>query len=84
MDEAGQGPIDDLDPWEAQRSPAERIAEIRDLLKDLDNTSHWDMTPLFYTHGYFELEMAVRDLLSIIDAGIPGQPDDPPTSQLSR
>ena len=55
-------------------SAAARIAEIRTLVNDLDNTPHTEMTELYYQHGFNELDLAVRDLLHIIDIGL-GVPD---------
>ena len=55
-------------------SAAARIAEIRTLVNDLDNTPHTEMTELYYQHGFNELDLAVRDLLHIIDTGL-GVPD---------
>lgn len=51
-------------------SAAARIAEIRTLLHDLDDTPHTQMTPFYYQHGFNELDLAVRDLLHIIDTGL--------------
>ena len=51
-------------------SAAARIAEIRTLLRDLDDTPHLEMTQLYYQHGFNELDLAVRDLLHIIAAGL--------------
>ena len=51
-------------------SAAARIAEIRTLLRDLDDTPHREMTQFYYLHGFNELDLAVRDLLHIIDAGL--------------
>lgn len=53
------------------RASAEaRIAEIRSLLHDLDDTPHTQMTSFYYEHGFNELDLAVRDLLHIIDTGL--------------
>lgn len=57
-------------PLDDPESAAERIAEIRALLQDLDDTPHPEMTQLYYQHGFNELDLAVRDLLHIIDTGI--------------
>lgn len=43
----------------------DRIAEIKQLLAALDSARPDEMTAEFYQHGYWELEMAVRDLLRI-------------------
>lgn len=51
-------------------SAAERIADIRTLVRDLDDTPPGEMTPLYYQHGFNELDLAVRDLLHIIDSGL--------------
>lgn len=51
-------------------SAAARIAEIRALIHDLDDTPHTEMTGLYYLHGFNELDLAVRDLLHIIDTGL--------------
>lgn len=51
-------------------SAAERIADIRTLVRDLDDTPPAVMTPLYYQHGFHELDLAVRDLLHIIDSGL--------------
>lgn len=51
-------------------SAAVRIAEILSLLHDLDDTPHTEMTSFYYQHGFNELDLAVRDLLHIIDAGL--------------
>ena len=55
-------------------SAAARIAEIRALVNDVDNTPHTEMTELYYQHGFNELDLAVRDLLHIIDIVL-GVPD---------
>ena len=60
----------DLGPPTDPESAAARIAEIRELLQAFDDTPHTDMTQLYYLHGFNELDLAVRDLLHIIDAGL--------------
>jgi hypothetical protein len=42
------------------------IASALQILKDFDSTPVSDMTPLFYQHGFEELNMAVRDLLRLL------------------
>lgn len=54
-------------PSDEARWADERIQEIWDSISDLDNTPLNEVTTLFYMHGYNELELAVRDLLMIID-----------------
>jgi hypothetical protein len=46
-----------------QRAEAGRIAEIRQLLTALDSARPEEMDAGFYQHGYWELYLAVRDLL---------------------
>ncbi len=45
-----------------------RIAEIRSTISSLDNTSPADMSDFFYMHGFNELDLAVRDLLQIVES----------------
>jgi hypothetical protein len=45
-----------------------RIAEIRDTIESLDSTSPADMTEFYYMHGFNELDLAVRDLLQIVES----------------
>ena len=45
-----------------------RIAEIRSTISSLDDTSPADMTEFYYMHGFNELDLAVRDLLLIIES----------------
>lgn len=47
-------------------SDEEVIGEALQLLHDLDNTPLSEMTPLFYQHGFEQLNMATRDLLRIL------------------
>lgn len=62
-----------------------RIVEISELLNELDNAPHTAMTPFYYQHGFNELDLAVRDLLHIINTGLgspaagwdEGSPQDP-------
>jgi hypothetical protein len=42
------------------------IASALQILKGFDSTPLNDMTPLFYQHGFEELNMAVRDLLRLL------------------
>ncbi|MDQ0616784.1 hypothetical protein [Arthrobacter globiformis] len=44
----------------------EIIASALQILKDFDSTPVSNMTPLFYQHGFEELNMAVRDLLRLL------------------
>lgn len=69
---AGDGGLDGPvggPPMDAESASA-RIAEIRTLLRDLDDTPHPEMNQFYYQHGFNELDLAVRDLLHIIDAGL--------------
>ncbi|MHA4854545.1 hypothetical protein L1080_036940 [Rhodococcus sp. MSC1_016] len=45
---------------------AARIVEILQLLAAFDSTQPAEMTAPFYEHGYWELHLAVRDLLRIL------------------
>ena len=45
-----------------------RIAEIRSTISSFDSTSPADMSVLFYMHGFNELDLAVRDLLQIVES----------------
>ena len=45
-----------------------RIAEIRSTIESLDSTSPADMSVFFYMHGFNELDLAVRDLLQIVES----------------
>ena len=45
-----------------------RIAEIRDIISPLDSASPADMSEFFYVHGFNELDLAVRDLLRIVES----------------
>lgn len=45
---------------------AARIVEILQLLAAFDSTKPAEMTAHFYEHGYWELHLAVRDLLRIL------------------
>lgn len=47
----------------AREQNIDAIAVAEQLLRDFDNTPQCDMTPLFYQHGFEELNMVVRDLL---------------------
>jgi hypothetical protein len=49
-----------------QETDEETIAEIIELLKDLDNTSPNQMSPLFYQHWFEQLNISIRDLLRIL------------------
>jgi hypothetical protein len=42
------------------------ILEIVEMLKALDDTRPDQMTPLFYQHWFEQLNMSIRDLLSIL------------------
>lgn len=44
----------------------ETIATVVQLLQALDDRPPADMTPLFYQHGFEELNLAVRDLLRLL------------------
>lgn len=67
-DDGGPDPVGG--PPMNQVSAVARIAESRTLLHDLDDTPHTEMTPFYYQHGFNELDLAVRDLLHIIDTGL--------------
>ena len=67
-DDGGPEPVGG--PPMNRESAAARIAEIRTLLHDLDDTPHTEMTSFYYQHGFNELGLAVRDLLHIIDTGL--------------
>ena len=45
-----------------------RIAEIRSTISSLDDTSPADMSKFYYMHGFNELDLAVRDLLRIVES----------------
>lgn len=45
-----------------------RIAEIRSTISSFDSTSPADMSVFFYMHGFNELDLAVRDLLQIVES----------------
>ncbi|AUM20284.1 hypothetical protein CSW53_27370 (plasmid) [Rhodococcus ruber] len=50
-------------------SDGDRITEVEELFADLDGVLPAEMTPLFYEHSYWELMLAVRDLLDILHRG---------------
>ena len=54
-------------------SAAQRIFEIRDLVEHLDQVPFSEMTGSFYQSMFDELDLAVRDLLHIIDWGLAGR-----------
>jgi hypothetical protein len=49
-----------------QDGPQDIIAGVMRTLQDFDNTPPTAMTPLFYQHGFEELNIAVRDLLRLL------------------
>lgn len=62
----GRSPVKDSTDDEsgpALQQNGDVIAMAERLLQDFDNTPPCDMTPLFYQHGFEELNMVVRDLL---------------------
>ena len=64
----------DEDDWQLGWSPdtpgaiESRIGEIRSTIESLDSTSPADMTVFFYMHGFNELDLAVHDLLRIVES----------------
>lgn len=46
--------------------PDEVIEGALQLLRGFDNAPPNEMTPLFYQHGFEELNMAMRDILSLL------------------
>lgn len=44
-----------------------RLTEIRSTISSLDSTSPADMSEFFFMHGFNELDLAVRDLLTIVE-----------------
>ncbi len=44
-----------------------RIAEIRSTISSFGSTPPADMSMFFYMHGFNELDLAVRDLLQIVE-----------------
>lgn len=44
----------------------EVISQALELLHDLDNTPLSEMSPLFYQHGFEQLDMTIRDLLRLL------------------
>ena len=55
--------------WSPEKPGAidSRIAEIRSTISSFDRTSPADMSVIFYMHGFNELDLAVRDLLQIVE-----------------
>lgn len=54
-------------------TPADVVAEVRELLRRLDDVPWPDMDALFYMHGYDELHLAVERLLGVLERE--GRPD---------
>ncbi|MFC9352941.1 hypothetical protein [Arthrobacter sp. NPDC057013] len=48
---------------------AEAIAAASAVPSDLDNTGLYDMTEIFYQHGFNELSIVLRDLLNAVEDG---------------
>lgn len=65
-DEPGSHRVNDDEPAD---SDGGRITEVEELFADLDGVLPAEMTPLFYEHSYWELMLAVRDLLDILHRG---------------
>jgi hypothetical protein len=42
------------------------ILETVEMVQELDDTGLHEMTPLFYQHGYEQLRMSLRDLLTVL------------------
>jgi hypothetical protein len=42
------------------------VLETVGLIHELDDTGLHEMTPLFYQHGYEQVRMSLRDLLTIL------------------
>lgn len=42
------------------------ILETVEMIQELDDTGRQEMTPLFYQHGYEQLRMSLRDLLTVL------------------
>ena len=42
------------------------ILETVEMIQELDDTGLHEMTPLFYQHGYEQLRMSLRDLLTVL------------------
>ena len=57
---------------------ASRIVEIRSIISSFDSTSPADMSGFFYMHGFNELDLAVRDLLRIVELLQEHHPGDQP------
>lgn len=58
---------------ESPGTPAEVVAEVRELLRRLDDVPWPNMDALFYMHGYDELHLAVERLLGVLERE--GRPD---------
>lgn len=43
------------------------VLETVEMIQKLDDTGLHEMTPLFYQHGYEQLRMSLRDLLTVLD-----------------
>lgn len=42
------------------------VLEAVEMIQELDDTGLHEMTPLFYQHGYEQLRMSLRDLLTVL------------------
>lgn len=42
------------------------ILETVEIIHELDDTGLHEMTPLFYQHGYEQLRMSLRELLTVL------------------
>ncbi|MET3952680.1 hypothetical protein [Arthrobacter sp. UYEF36] len=42
------------------------VLETVEMIQELDDTGLHEMTPLFYQHGYEQLRMSLRDLLTVL------------------
>jgi len=42
------------------------VLEAVEMIHDLDDTGLYEMTPLFYQHGYEQVKMSLVDLLKIL------------------
>lgn len=56
------------DDWPGRLPPEVQalILETVEMIQELDDTDLHEVTPLFYQHGYEQLRMSLRDLLTVL------------------
>lgn len=62
----GASPEDPTGPAPHEDPEVEVVQRALRLLRDFDNVPMTELTPMFYQHGFEELNMAMRDLLNLL------------------